>query len=249
MKSLLILVLSILTTSMFSQIVNIENKRLFNKNEGVNGSAEVNFDYTLNTKEVLKLGNKIRINYLRKKHQLLLVTDHSIIKTDGNNSINKGFLHLRYNYTVKDSGRWSFEAYQQVQFNQIQKIDIRALLGTGFRVNLIDKISRQLIAGTGIMAEYEDLIGIGTSLHVLSSSYLSFDYQITKSVGLNTICYIQPKITDLGNYRFSNETSLRFIISKHLDFKVSYSVTHDSRDIEGVRKTNYVVKNALRMRL
>jgi hypothetical protein len=95
------------------------------------------------------------------------------------------------------------------------------------------------------MGEYEELIDNGVSRDILSTSYLSFDGQFSESVGLNTISYFQPKAIDFGNYRFANETQVRFKINKYLSFKVIYSLTHDSRDIEGVRKTNYILKNTI----
>jgi putative salt-induced outer membrane protein YdiY len=56
---------------------------------------------------------------------------------------------------------------------------------------------------------------------------------------------MQPKLIDRGNYRLSNETTIRLKINSHLTVKVIYSIADDSRDIEGVRKTNYALKNAL----
>jgi putative salt-induced outer membrane protein YdiY len=95
------------------------------------------------------------------------------------------------------------------------------------------------------MGEYEALIDNGTSEDILSTSYLSFDGQFSESIGMNTISYFQPKLIAFGNYRFSNETSIRFKINKYLSFRVIYSLTHDNRDIPEVRKTNYTLKNAL----
>lgn len=80
---------------------------------------------------------------------------------------------------------------------------------------------------------------------MLSTNYLSFDGQFSENFGLNTITSFQPKLSDIGNYRLSNETTLRFRFNKFLSFKIIYALTLDSRDIEGVRKTNYYIKNTL----
>ncbi|MGB1102163.1 MAG: DUF481 domain-containing protein [Crocinitomicaceae bacterium] len=159
--------------------------------------------------------------------------------------INRGFEHLRYNYTFKDSGKVVFEAFQQGQFNKVQRISARLLLGTGLRFMIIDHTKYQLNFGTGIMGKYEELTDVDFTSDVLSTNYISFDGQFTDNFGLNTITYFQPKLTDFGTYRLSNETSLRFRFNKFLTFKVIYSLAHDSREIEGVRKTNYFIKNTL----
>lgn len=247
MKIFFTVLILLLNLNVFSQIVNIENKRLTNNKQGFNGSAELNFNFTMNTVQLLQIGDKIRVVYLKNKHQYLVVGDHSFIKSDGDDFVNRGFQHIRYNYSFKDSGKVSLELFQQGQFNKIQKINLRLLAGGGLRFNVIDKINYQLNLGTGFMSEYEELTDVGVSRDVLSTSYLSFDAQFNESVGFNTISYFQPKLIDYGNYRFSNETSLRFRINKYLTFKLIYTLTHDSRNIAEVRKTNYIIKNALQI--
>ena len=241
-------ILVILLFSLFNasaQIVNIENQRLKDKKEGFYGSADFNLDFTMNTKQLLQLGDRLRVGYTRGQHQGLVITDHAFVKSKDEDFINRGYEHLRYNYTLKDSGRIILEAFQQGQFNKIRKINLRLLLGTGLRFKIIDQKNYQLSFGTGFMGEYEELLDFGVSKDILSTSYLSFDGQFNENIGLNTISYFQPKLIDFGNYRFSNETYIRFKVNKYLSFKLVYSVIHDSRDITGVRKTNYILKNTL----
>ncbi|MCB9224111.1 MAG: DUF481 domain-containing protein [Crocinitomicaceae bacterium] len=228
-----------------AQIVNIENQRLSGKNEGFDGNIELNLNFTMNTKQLLQIGDKMKFGYRKHKHHTFILTDHAFVKSDDDDFINRGYEHLRYNYTLKDSGKIIYEVFQQGQFNKIQKINLRLLLGSGFRFVIIDQKNYQLSFGTGFMGEYEELIDYGVSRDILSTSYLSFDGQFSPSIGFNTISYIQPKMIDFGNYRFSNETQLRFKINKYLSFKIIYSVIHDSRDIPEVRKTNYNLRNTL----
>ncbi len=152
---------------------------------------------------------------------------------------------MRYNYTFKDSGIVILELFEQAQFNKIQKINLRLLGGVGLRLHLLDQQHYQLNIGTGFMAEYEELIDYGISNDILSNNYISFDGQFSEHIGMNVITYFQPKLIDFGNYRLSNETQLRFIINKHLTYRIIYSLSHDSRDIPDVRKTNYTFRNAL----
>ncbi|UKN02225.1 DUF481 domain-containing protein [Paracrocinitomix mangrovi] len=244
MRFLLITILFSATT-VFGQIVNIENKRLDGDKQGFHGSVDLNLNFTMNTKQLLQLGDKLRLGYTKLKHHAFILTDHAFVKSDDDSFINRGYEHVRYNYTLKDSGRIIYEVFQQGQFNKIQKINLRLLFGTGFRFKLIDQKNYNLSFGTGFMGEYEELIDFGNSRDILSTSYLSFDGQFSENIGMNTISYFQPKMVDFGNYRFANETYLRFKINKYLSFKVVYSLVHDSRDIPEVRKTNYVFKNTL----
>lgn len=244
-KNIFILILMLINSVSFAQIVNIENKRLSSKKEGFSGSVDVHLNYTLNTKALFQVGNRIKLAHLKKRHYTLLLLDNDLVKSEEESFINKGFGHLRYNYTLKDSGRIVYEAYGQGQFNKVQRIDSRLLLGTGFRFMLINQKNYQLNLGTGFMGEYEALTDGATSQDILSANYISFDGQFSENIGLNTIVYFQPKLIDFGNYRISNETSLRFRVNKYLSLKVVYTLTDDSRDIPDVRKTNYSIKNTL----
>jgi len=237
-----------ITFSASSQIVNIENKRLNGKEDAFFGSIDLNINFTMNTKQFLQIGDKLKIGYMKRKSQVMLITDHAFVKSNDNSFVNKGYEHVRFNHTLKDSGRIVYEAFHQGQFNKIQKINLRLLFGTGFRFKMIDQKKYQLSFGTGFMSEYEELLDNGVSRDILSTNYISFDGQFSESVGMNSISYFQPKMIDFGQYRFANETQLRFKINKYLSFKVVYSLTHDSRDIEDVRKTNYVLKNTISLK-
>lgn len=228
-----------------AQIVNIENKRLSAKKEGWSGSADFHLNYTRNTKSLFQVGNRLKLAHLKGRHYLLLLTDQSLVKSNEESFINNGFEHIRYNYTFKDSGRVIYEAFQQGQFNKIQRISMRLLLGNGLRFMFVDQEKYQFNLGTGIMGEYEELLSETSTFDLLSTNYVSFDGQFSDNFGMNAIMYFQPKLTDPGNYRLSTETSLRFRFNRFLSFKIIYALTHDSRDIEGVRKTNYFVKNTL----
>ncbi len=248
MKIILSFLISAVSIASFSQIVNIENKRFNDDKQGFSGGVELNFDFTMNSNQLLKIGDEVQVSYLKKKHQFLLITDHAFIKSGDNDFENRGFQHFRYIHKFKDSGKLSFEAFQQIQFNKIQKIDLRLIGGAGLRLNLINEAKYQLFFGTGFMAEHEELIGVGISQDVLSTSYLSFGARFNDNIGFSTIAYIQPKLISLGDYRFANETSLRFTINKYLNYKIVYSVIHDNREIPGARKTNYTIENALEVR-
>jgi putative salt-induced outer membrane protein YdiY len=249
MKKVILFIVGIfLINQLSAQIVNIENKRLSSKSEGFSGSVDLNLKLTYATKQLFQIGDKVKLAYAKKKHYLMFLTDHSMVKSNSEGEfINKGFEHLRYNFTFKDSGRVVYEAFHQGQFNKIQKINLRLLIGTGFRFKVVDKANFQLNLGTSIMGEYEELVidEGAISQDILSSNYFSLDAQLTETFGINTITYFQPKFIDFGNYRLANETYLRFKFNKFLTFKIVYSLSHDSRNIEDVRKTNYSLSNTL----
>ncbi len=74
-----------------AQIVNVENMRLATKNEGFTGSIDLSLNFTMNSVQLLQIGDRARIGYKKKKHQILLLTDHSLIRTNSLSIVNLGF--------------------------------------------------------------------------------------------------------------------------------------------------------------
>lgn len=150
---LLVFSIFLLGITAHAQIVNIENKRLSRNNEGFHGSADLNFNLTMTHKELIQLGGKLQLGYIKGKSHWMLITDHAFVKAKDNSFVNRGYEHFRYNYTFKDSGRVMIEAFVQAQFDKIRKIDLRLLLGTGLRFKIIDQKNYQLSFGSGFMGE------------------------------------------------------------------------------------------------
>ena len=62
-----------------AQIVNVEAKRgVINEQEGWHGNINFNLSFQRNTSDILTYGNKSTIQWQKKKHRLLLLTDLSL---------------------------------------------------------------------------------------------------------------------------------------------------------------------------
>lgn len=230
------------------QIINIEKKRLGAAENGWHGNIDFNLKYTKNTKEIWEFGNKAAFQYHLDKSNFLFITDLKIIRKGSEDLINKGYAHLRYNRTFKDSGSVSLEGFWQVQYNGIQKIGFRNLSGAGFRLKLLGNDTINLNTGISGMYEYEETTLNEIHRNFRSSNYLSFNWRINSKLGFKTINYYQPLFSDFSDYRYSNESSLSLTLTKRLSLTVSYSVLYDSEPVEGVPSTITSVNNALRFK-
>jgi hypothetical protein len=231
-----------------AQIVNIENQRLDAKKEGWKTDIDFNFTIIKNTRVILQFGNRNRIAFNKEEHHVMLLTDFGLIKADGSDFVNSGFTHLRYGYNLRKFHRVSWESFSQAQYNKVQMIDLRILLGTGTRVEVIKKDSIALNLGTFIMAEYEEQSDNIVNQTARYSLFVSFDWQFSKTAGINTITYLQPTFFDPSDYRVSSETSLRFSITKKLSFKVVYNLFYDTNPPDGIPTTSYYLNNAISVR-
>lgn len=130
-KILIILVLFIPTYSLFSQIMNIEQKRIVTNKDGWAGSLGASFHIMNNKTELINTGSNIHIQYKQKRNLFLLLSSYNLVRAGDDDFNNAGHAHLRYNCKIKDWLTW--EAFTQAQFNKLLDVELRALIGTGPR--------------------------------------------------------------------------------------------------------------------
>jgi len=153
-KLLLIIPLLLLLKTISAQVVNVESQRLQSDSLGWLGSAGADFAYTNNGNEAISAAANSQIEYKAKKDLYLILGDYSLFKGNGEDFVNTGFGHLRYNRKLGKVLR--LEAFTQLQYNAITRINMRWLLGTGPRFKLLDKKWLKVYAATLYMYEYEE---------------------------------------------------------------------------------------------
>ncbi|RMG20242.1 MAG: DUF481 domain-containing protein [Bacteroidetes bacterium] len=227
-----------------AQIVNTERLRINSAENGWTGNVDFSLNFTRNTRSITQGGMRSRLEYLWHKQRLMFFNDLSISRADTDNLINKAFQHIRYNYGF--SPGLTLEAFGQVQYNQIQKIGFRSLLGGGPRFKLIQNDSTSLFLGSLYMYEYEQLTGreAFTRTHRMSF-YLSAAYSVNQIFSLNHITYYQPSISQPADFRLSTESSLNLTLTKRLVFKLIFQLLYDSRQPAGIPPTTYSLRNTL----
>ncbi|MEX0967398.1 MAG: DUF481 domain-containing protein [Bacteroidia bacterium] len=235
---------SLFSGTLMAQVVNIESQRLNKGKDGLAGTIDLNLSWTHTVTDVLQTGNKIQVQYLKGRSKILMLSDLTIIRTNTTDLINNGFQHLRYNYQHK---RWLiWEAFTQIQYNQVQKLDLRGLAGTGPRFRFVQNDTVSLHIGTLYMYEYEELTeGLPLERNHRLSSYVSFDLEITDKVNIDHITYYQPVITHFNDFRVSSELVVTFKITRRLTFGVKGNYVYDSRPPPEIPGNTYEFKNSL----
>jgi len=245
----LLLIATLFTSTSYSQIVNIENQRLKGNKDGWSGNFDLSFSVIQNTKSIFQFGNRNKVNYKKELHSYMLLTDVLVVKSANESFANSGFEHLRYAYNTRKYPFLSLEAFQQAQYNRVQLIDFRLLLGGGARMKVLDKDSAAVNIGIFTMYEYEKQTDDVFNSILRYSTFLSFDFQMTKNFGFNCITYFQPAVFNAFDYRVSTEASLRMNITQKLQFKVTYNLIYDSEPPLTVPNANYILTNSFSYRL
>src|SRR4030095_5847107 len=92
-----ILLMFLITAGIYSQVVNIESKRMKTDTTGWSGEAEANFPLSKTVDEIFDLGAKIHFQYKTENDLWLFLNELRLIKGAGTEFVNSGFAHIRYN--------------------------------------------------------------------------------------------------------------------------------------------------------
>ncbi|MFZ6051542.1 DUF481 domain-containing protein [Halocola ammonii] len=235
------------SSQVIGQIANIENKRKSQREEGFSGNINIDFSYVKNLEEIYQFGGTGRLYYFKKQHGFMLLGDSKVVQTDGEDLVNNNFEHVRYNLALDTARIFVFEAFEQLQQNRVQNIDLRALAGSGMRFSLASTDSIAFYLGVSGMYEYEESTeSTEIERNWRASSYLSADWQATENFGMNLIVYYQPVFKDFQDYRISGEFALRLKISEKLRFVSSVNLVYDNRPLPNIPNNIINVSNGLR---
>ncbi len=248
MKTLIgafILGLLCLGTEASAQIVNVERNRIASSDStGWFGNAGINFTTTKTTKSYLSFGINTGIQLKTRNSIFLLLTDFGVVNAGGQQYVNNGFAHLRFNSRVSKVIRW--EVFTQVQYNSLTKVHVRELAGTGPRIKLTPYENAKFYWGVAYMFEYEEVTD-PAEIHRDNrlSSYFSFTLKPQDNVTFISTTYVQPLIRNFSDYRLLNEDVLSLAITGNLSFNVSFQVSYDAAPPEGVPTVTYKSVNGL----
>lgn len=228
-----------------SQIVNVEKSRIAAKDSvGWFGEAGINFTTTKSTKSYLSFGMNTSIQYKGKNSVILLLTDVGVVNAEGENFVNNGFAHLRYNTRLSNVIRQ--EVFTQIQYNNLTKVNLRYLAGTGPRFKITPYERAKFYWGIAYMFEYEELLDpVRIHRDHRISSYLSFTLTPEENVKFISTTYVQPLIRDFTDYRILNENALSLAITGNLAFEVFFQISYDSEPPPGVPEVVYKSVNGL----
>jgi putative salt-induced outer membrane protein YdiY len=250
MKQLICVLILLLTIkSSVAQIINIEEKRYKNAEEGLQGNIDINFKFTQNTKSVWQVSNNISLLYRKKKLTHLFLNNITLVRSNNSDLVNYGYAHYRLIHMLSDVRFIKWESYSQIQYNSVQKIKQRILVGSGLRFKIVNKDSLQFNYGWSLMYEYEETTIPEFSNVVRNSNYLSLDWKISKLWEFKTIVYYQPSISDFSDFRLSNESTISHKLTDHFSIVARIKFLYDSAPPLEVPVNNFNTSLLLRYKI
>ncbi len=228
-----------------AQVVNVESRRIQSDTTGWFGNAGTNFLFEKNAVKVVNINAVAHVEYKTLKSLYLFLIDYNLLEGNGQTLNNNLFYHLRYNYKINKWLRW--EAFTQLQQNNVTGIKLRWLAGAGPRFKLAGSKKISLYAAIAAIFEYEKEKTDPVIYHrnVRSSNYLSLTYKPSENAELIGTVFYQPLISNLDDYRILNEIRIKFKFAKHLSFTTGWDYLYDSKPAANTPKLNYSISNGI----
>ncbi len=225
------------------QIVNMEGRRFENPRNGWQGNVEFGANYTQITTTLKQLSNRVFIIHHSPKRNILFVNDVSFVSVDNRNLLNNAFQHFRY---IKQGDSVVFpEAFAQLQFNQQLDISLRAMAGAGLRFRVYKDDKSFFYIGNVLIYEHEQNPNRAAQNNLRLSSYASIDVSEWDYLPITLVAYLQPKITDINDYRVSVEASLLFRSMGKFSFRTQARYVFDADPPPGINKIFSSFNNSL----
>jgi hypothetical protein len=170
----------------------------------------------------------------------------------GQITVSKSFIHLRYEHTVQP---WLLgEAFVQQQQDKFQRLQLRELVGLGPRFVLADEDEIRVACGTSYMLEYEKITvqpGAGDRPDVVShrwNNYVTTTWKPDSRVRFALTLYVQPRFNALDDTRVLLEGSVLSDLTKRLAMKILVTVRYDSEPPTAVKTVDTEVRNSFVVR-
>lgn len=236
-----------------AQIHNVQSILAVEAEEGLSGTLTASADWRTGNIAYLFLSAAPVARYRAGNH-LGIAAVQIDQKTSGDTTIiSRFFEHLRYRYKISD--RLLGEVFAQNTFDQVRRLEIRALVGAGPKFEILAGKGYGLGLGVAYMLEYEQikddtLADAGTTdLAHRASSYLTGYYEIDEQLRLVETLYYQPKLTHPRDGRMLNEAQLVVTVTKRLSFATSFSIAYDSRPPRTVQRVDTALTSSVTFEL
>ncbi|MEQ9467640.1 MAG: DUF481 domain-containing protein [Ekhidna sp.] len=188
--------------------------------------------------------NNVDVVYIAEQSATVLISGLNYFKIGDGPLIYNGTAHLREIF--RRAATLTPEVYGQVQFDESRNMELRWLLGGGYRWNILQK-QNSLYMGLGLFREYERWNGteekIEKELWKLNT-YFSADVKLTPTTNVNAIIYFQSgndSAIDVFRNRVSGQLEFKNALTDQFKIKMTSNFLLDDKPIIPLNKFIYEV--------
>ncbi len=234
-------------------IYNLQSILATEAEEGLSGAISAAADYRSGNVDYLFISATPLVRYRSGKHLVVGITRAEHKTSKGDTIASRSFEHVRYRYTF--SQRLLGEVFAQHEFDAIKRLQLRALVGMGPKIDIVEGTSYGVSVGLAYMLEYERLQDDGAAdagqsdLQHRNSSYLVARYELDDRVQLIETMYVQPRLTGASDTRLLSDSELTVQVTKRVSFTSSFSIAYDSRPPASIKRLDTALVSSLTLQL
>ncbi len=242
MKNTILILCLFFAGNLFSQVLNIDREI---ETDTTFRRVRANFNFTFSNdkqkKNLVDFANVSEIDYFLKKKYLFVFLTKTELSFNGLTALeNNGFFQLRFR--DNDSRKISPDVFVQYQWNGVQGMERRSLLGINARMRWLEKRKSDLYTGVGVFYESEKwnpflgsyafnsggLSIVNRNLFRLNLT-AKFALKIAKNIDFAGATFVQfPLNSHFTTPRWFFDSNLFFTVNKHLEFTIHYDHNLDS---------------------
>jgi hypothetical protein len=239
-----LLLILLLAGTAHAQIVNVQGQLAKAPAEdGVTGQIEAKLDWREGNNPLFQIGGGGAVLVREGKLLGLVLVKGEYGESRGLTLSRKAFAHVRGRYTI--DCRWKWELFGQTEYDRFRRLTLRALVGTGPALQIVDTKTVGVLAGAAYLFELEKLddregtidAGDRTTAH-RASVYVTGVEKIGSQVAILETFYAQPRLDDPEDIRLLAELSVTTKLSKHIALTDGLSVAYDRTPPDQIRRVD-----------
>lgn len=240
------LLLLLLGSTLWAQIVSLDEPRTKNPQQGVQGDVQFTLNYTDNDKQVLQSGTKVNVQLNDSLNTYMFYSDVRLSRTDGTNDINYGNFGAIYNHKAEDR-LISAEGLMQYQYDGAKKLKYRYIVGGGPRWKVVnrDGLQLSLVAYTIYFNEKYDATVDSKKSMAKFSTMLTFYTKLSETTSIKHNTYYEPDYANPSDYRVESQTTFQAMFNKKFSYRMHLRLNYLSMAPQGVDKFDYALQNSL----
>jgi hypothetical protein len=242
MKNTIFIICLFFVGNSFSQVLNIDREI---ESDSTFRRVRANFTFSFSNdkqkKNLVDFANVSEIDYFLKKKYLFVFLTKTELAFNGLTALeNNGFFQLRFR--DNDSRKISPDLFVQYQWNGVQGMERRSLVGINARMRWLEKRKSDLYTGIGVFYESEKWNPFLSSYAFSTASLgivnrnlfrlnltAKFALKITKNIDFAGATFVQfPLNSYFTEPRWFFDSNLFFSVNKHLEFTIHYDHNLDT---------------------
>jgi hypothetical protein len=232
----LLFICSITFHSLNAQVLNIDREIETDSSfRRVRGAFNFNFSNDKQKRNLIDFSNSSEIDLYLKNKYMFVFLSHTELTFNGLQVLeNNGFFQLRFR--DNDSRKIAPDLFTQYQWNGVQGMEHRALVGANARFRWLEKRNSDLYTSIGVFYEYEKwnpFLGSyafdNTNVNIVNrnlarlNASAKFALKLAKNIDFAGITFIQfPLNSYFLTPRWFFDANLNFVVNKHIGFIIHY---------------------------